>query len=170
MDLKSKIRVIPDFPKPGIRFKDITTLLKDGRAWRAAVDGLAALCRGKGAQLVAAPEARGLILGSALAYALGVGFVPVRKAGKLPAETLRGEYTLEYGKDALEVHRDAVQPGQPVLVADDLLATGGTIKATIDMVEKLGGRVVGVAFLIELTYLPGRSALSGYDVVSLIRF
>ena len=170
MDLKPKIRVIPDFPKPGIRFKDITTLLKDAAAFREAIDGLAAEWRGKGIELVVGPEARGFVIGAPLAYALGAGLVPVRKAGKLPFKTIKGEYKLEYGKDSLEIHEDALQPGRRVLVVDDLLATGGTISATIDLVKRLGAEIAGVAFLIELTYLNGRETLKDYEVTSLIKF
>jgi adenine phosphoribosyltransferase len=169
MDLASKLRVIPDFPVAGVSFKDITTLLKDGPALREAIDRLAAACRELDFDLVVAPEARGFIVGTALAYVLGKGFVPVRKAGKLPAATLQGEYQLEYGQDKLEIHCDAVAPGQRVLVVDDLLATGGTIAATLDLVQGLGGVVAGVAFLIELAYLPGRSNLGAYEVRSVIR-
>ena len=169
-DLKAKIRVIPDFPKPGISFKDITTLLADGPAWAKAIDALAQQCAGLGADVVVGPEARGFIVGAALAYRLSLGFVPVRKAGKLPAECLRGDYQLEYGKDSLEIHKDAIRPGLKVLVVDDLLATGGTIEASIKMVEKLGGEVVGVAFLIELTELGGRTRLKKYQVKSLIEY
>jgi len=169
-DLKALIREIPDFPVEGISFKDITTLLKDGRALKRAVRMLADECRGAGAEVVVAPEARGFIIGAPLACELGVGFVPVRKAGKLPAETLKGEYELEYGTDVLEIHRDAIRKGQKVIVADDLLATGGTVSAAVDMVEKLGGDVVTVVFLIELTYLPGREKLRGYDVRSLVQY
>lgn len=170
VDLKGKIRVIPDFPKPGIRFKDITTLLKDGPAFRQAIDGIATEWRGKGIDLVVGPEARGFVIGAPLAYALGVGLVPVRKAGKLPFKTIKGEYKLEYGKDSLEMHEDAIQPGQKVLVVDDLLATGGTVSATMDLVKRLGAEIAGVAFLIELTYLNGREALKDYEVTSLIKF
>ena len=162
--------MIPDWPAPGISFKDITTLLKDGAALREAVRRLADAVRPLGPELVVGPEARGFIFGCPLAYELGIGFVPVRKAGKLPAETLRGEYVLEYGKDVLEIHKDAVNPGQRVVVVDDLLATGGTISATLDLVKALGAEVVGVAFLIELTDLGGRKALSDYDVVSIVRY
>lgn len=170
INFKEKIRVIPDFPEPGILFKDITTLLKDGPAYKAALDALLAYAREKDAELVVGPEARGFVIGAPLAYALGVGFVPVRKKGKLPAETVETSYNLEYGKDVLAMHKDAVKPGQRVLIADDLLATGGTISATISLVEQLGGRVVGCAFLIELTYLKGRERLAGYDIFSLVQY
>ncbi|KKM09230.1 adenine phosphoribosyltransferase [Clostridiales bacterium PH28_bin88] len=169
-ELKAKIRVIPDFPGPGISFKDITTLIKDGDAFRFAVRELANKVGNKDIELVVAPEARGFLVGIALAYELGLGFIPVRKKGKLPAGTYQGEYQLEYGTDVLEMHRDAVQPGQKVLVVDDLLATGGTVSAAIGLVERAGGIVEAVAFLIELTYLPGRKQLEKYDVVSLIKY
>ncbi len=170
VDLKSKIREIPDFPKPGIRFCDITTLLRDGRAWRQAVKALADAYRERGVEMVVGPEARGFIVGATVAYELGVGFVPVRKPGKLPARTLRGEYLLEYGKDALEIHLDALEGCRRVLVVDDLLATGGTVRATVDLVRQLGVEVAGVAFLIELTYLGGRESLKDCEVTSLIQF
>lgn len=164
------IREIPDFPKPGVNFKDITTLLKDGTAFRQAVDELARLLKDCEADIVVGPEARGFVMGAVLAYALGKGFVPVRKAGKLPAEVLRGCYELEYGTDTLEIHKDAIRPGQKVLVVDDLLATGGTVRASIALVEQLGGVVEKVAFLIELSFLPGREKLKGYDIVSVITY
>lgn len=170
MDLKSKIRVVLDFPKPGISFKDITTLLKDREAYVYTIDSLVAFCKDKGAELIVGPEARGFVLGAPVAYALKVGFVPVRKPGKLPAETVRYEYGLEYGSDVLEVHKDAIKPGQKVVVVDDLLATGGTALAAVKLVEKLGGIVVGVAFVIELSYLNGRKTLEGYDVYSVITY
>jgi len=170
MDLKSLIRTVEDFPKPGISFKDITTLLKEPAAFREAIDTLAARFEDRGVELVTGPESRGFIFASALAYRLGAGLVPVRKPGKLPWRTRRITYSLEYGEDALEVHEDAFRPGQKVLVVDDLLATGGTIRATIDLVESLGAQVVGVGFLIELTYLGGRQRLAGYDVHSLIQY
>ncbi|MDQ0339530.1 adenine phosphoribosyltransferase [Caldalkalibacillus uzonensis] len=171
MDFKAKIRVIKDFPQPGIRFKDITTLLKDGQAYQAAIDQLASFAESKGADLVVGPEARGFVIGAPIAYKLGKGFVPVRKSGKLPAEAVQAEYDLEYGKDALAIHKDAIVKGQKVLVADDLLATGGTISTTINLVEQLGGEVVGCVFLIELTYLNGREKLgSHYDVYSLVQY
>lgn len=170
MDLKTRIRVVPDFPKPGISFKDITTLLKDREAYGYAIDAIVDFCKDKGVDLIVGPEARGFVLGAPVAYALRVGFVPVRKPGKLPAETVGYEYGLEYGSDALEIHRDAIQPGQRVVVVDDLLATGGTALAAVKLVEKLGGVVVGVAFVMELSYLKGREALEGYDVYSVIRY
>lgn len=170
MDLKELIRVIPDFPKPDISFKDITTLLSDPVAYHQAIEDLADKLKGVEVDVVVGPEARGFVVASALAYRLGAGLVPVRKSGKLPFETVKVEYNLEYGTDRLEMHRDAIRPGQRVVVADDLLATGGTISATIDLVRQLGGKVVGVAFLIELTYLGGRDKLSAYNVVSLIQY
>lgn len=173
-DLKAKIREIPDFPKPGVSFKDITTLLKEPDALAGAVDLLLEAVRKRGIapELLVAPEARGFILGGALAYALGAGFVPVRKKGKLPAECVSGEYQLEYGTDVIQMHADAINPGQNVLIVDDVLATGGTIATTADLVLKLGGRVSAIAFLIELTYLGGRRALEtkGYDVISVIKY
>ncbi|MBO8172624.1 MAG: adenine phosphoribosyltransferase [Bacillaceae bacterium] len=170
MNYKDYIRVIPDFPEKGIRFKDITTLLKDGKAYQQAIEDMAAFVADREIDLVAGPEARGFVIGAPLAYKLGVGFVPIRKAGKLPAETIQVDYSLEYGKDALAIHTDAIQPGQRVLIADDLLATGGTINSTIQLVEKLGGKVAGVAFLIELKYLNGRDKLKEYDVFSLVQY
>lgn len=170
MNFKEKIRVILDFPEKGIRFKDITTLLKDGKAFQEAINTLAKPFENKGIDLVVGPEARGFAVGAPLAYVLGVGFVPVRKPGKLPAETVRYSYDLEYGKDALEIHKDAISPGQKVLIVDDLLATGGTTSATIKLIEQLGGEVAGIAFIIELSYLNGRQLLSDYNVVSLVQY
>ncbi|SFJ40808.1 adenine phosphoribosyltransferase [Thermoflavimicrobium dichotomicum] len=170
MDFKEKIRVIQDFPQPGIRFKDITTLLKDGKAYKAAIDSMIEQLKGKEIDLIVGPEARGFVVAAPLATALGVGFVPVRKKGKLPAETIEESYGLEYGKDVLAIHKDAIQPGQKVLIADDLLATGGTIGATMNLVQKLQGEVVGAAFLIELTYLQGREKLKGLDIISLVKY
>lgn len=170
MDLKQKIRVIEDFPKKGISFKDITTLLKDGEAYKYSIKSLADLIRQKDFDLIAGPEARGFIIGAPLAYELGVGFVPARKRGKLPGETIKAEYKLEYGTDVLEMHADAIKKGQKIIVADDLLATGGTIFSTIELVEKLGGVISAVVFLIELTDLKGRDNLSRYDVISLIKY
>lgn len=170
MDFKDYIRVIPDFPQPGIRFKDITTLLKDAEAYRAAIESIASAVRHLDIDVVAGPEARGFVIGAPLALALGKGFVPIRKSGKLPGETVEASYDLEYGKDKLAVHKDAIQPGQRVLIADDLLATGGTIATTINLVRMLGGEVVGASFLIELSYLPGRDKLQGIDVFSLVTY
>lgn len=171
LELGKKLRVIPDFPVKGVSFKDITTLLSDPDAFRAAIDALKKECEKVDFDVIVAPESRGFIIGSALAYAMGKAFAPVRKKGRLPWKTLAGEYKLEYGADTLEIHVDAVKPGQKALVLDDLLATGGTISATIDMVEKIGGVVGAVAFLIELTYIPGRANLinRGYKVISVIK-
>ncbi|WP_425061196.1 Adenine phosphoribosyltransferase [Sporomusa carbonis] len=170
MNLREKIRNIPDFPQQGIQFKDITTLLKDGKAFRLAIDMLAEHYQKQHIDVVLGPEARGFAIGAPVAYVLGAGFVPIRKPGKLPAETISYEYSLEYGKDALEIHKDAIEPGSKVLIADDLLATGGTTMATIKLVERLGGQVVGLAFLIELSFLNGREVLNGYDITSLIKY
>mgnify|MGYP001469118444 CR=1 FL=1 len=170
MDFKQYIRVIPDFPQPGIRFKDITTLLKEGKAYRAAIEELAVFAREVQAEVIAGPEARGFVVGAPLAYEMSVGFVPIRKSGKLPYESIKAEYDLEYGKDALAVHVDAITPGQRVLIADDLLATGGTIDSTIKLVEQLGGKVVGAAFLIELSYLEGRKKMGDIPVKSLVQY
>jgi adenine phosphoribosyltransferase len=170
VDLASKIRDIPDFPKEGIVFKDIMPLLADAEALRQAVEDLAAYAKPLEPDLVLGAEARGFILGGALAYELGCGFVAARKPGKLPWETVSAEYDLEYGTDSLELHADAIAQGARVLVHDDLLATGGTARAKCDLVEKLGGVVVGIAFVIELEFLHGRSKLEGYDVHSLIKY
>lgn len=169
-DWKDLIRTVPDFPQKGILFRDITTLLKDGIAFKGVIDALYERYSSRRVDLVVGVESRGFILGGALAYRLGVGFVPVRKPGKLPAQTIRAEYELEYGKDALEVHRDAIRTGDRVLVLDDLLATGGTALATCQLVEKLRGVVVEAAFLIELIGLKGREKLRGYEVFSLIGY
>ncbi|XID93641.1 adenine phosphoribosyltransferase [Paenibacillaceae bacterium WGS1546] len=170
MDFKDYIRVIPDYPQPGIRFKDITTLLKDGAAYRAAIEALKELVQEKRIDLIAGPEARGFVIGAPLALALGVGFVPIRKSGKLPGETVEAAYDLEYGKDRLAIHSDAIKPGQKILIADDLLATGGTISTSVGLIQRLGGEIVGAAFLIELGYLNGRDKLQGIDVVSLVKY
>ncbi|RKP54275.1 adenine phosphoribosyltransferase [Cohnella endophytica] len=170
MNFKDYIRVIPDFPQPGIRFKDITTLLKDGPAYRAAIDALKELVKDKEIDLIAGPEARGFVIGAPLALALGIGFIPIRKSGKLPGDTVEAAYDLEYGNDRLAIHSDSILPGQKVLIADDLLATGGTISTSIELIQKLGGEVVGAAFLIELSYLTGRDKLSGIDIASLITY
>ncbi|WP_223069218.1 adenine phosphoribosyltransferase [Paenibacillus caui] len=170
MNFKDYIRVIPDFPQPGISFKDITTLLNDGTQYREAIDELKQMVSALNIDLIAGPEARGFVVGAPLAYALGVGFVPIRKKGKLPYDTIEVSYDLEYGKDTLAMHSDAVKPGQNVLIADDLLATGGTISTCVDLVRKLGGNVVGTAFMIELTDLNGRSKLPGLEVFSLLSY
>lgn len=170
MDLKSKIRIIDDFPKPGISFKDITTLLRDKEGYCHTIDILVERCKDKNIDLVVGPEARGFLLGAPLAYGLRAGFVPVRKPGKLPGETVSYEYQLEYGTDSLEIHQDAIKPGQRVVVADDLLATGGTALATIKLIEKLGGIVVGALFVLELEYLNGRETLKDYMVDSVIKY
>jgi adenine phosphoribosyltransferase len=167
-DLRAKIRDIKNFPSEGILFKDITTLLKDGPAWRFAVDSLANRYQGERVDVVVGVESRGFIFGGAIAHQLRAGFVPVRKLGKLPGKTIEVEYELEYGRDALAVHEDAISPGQRVLAVDDLLATGGTMGATLRLVEQLGGRVVGVAFMIELAFLHGREKLKDYPLHSLI--
>jgi adenine phosphoribosyltransferase len=168
MDLSSKIRDISDFPKDGIVFKDITPLLQDPESLRFAVDQMAEFAVGKKVDVVLGAEARGFILGATLAYTLGAGFVPARKPGKLPFFTVAAEYELEYGTDSLEVHNDAIVPGTRVLVHDDLLATGGTARAKCDLVEQLGGEVVGVTFIVELDFLDGREKLKEYDILSLI--
>jgi adenine phosphoribosyltransferase len=169
-DLRSFVRDIPDFPKPGIVFKDITPLLLEPLALDAAVAGLAAYAEPLGVNFVVAAEARGFILGAAIARQLGAGFVPARKPGKLPHDTVSAEYTLEYGIDALEVHADALAGGARVLVHDDLLATGGTARALCDLVESLGGEIVGAAFLLELAFLGGRARLAPHDVYALIDY
>ena len=168
--LKSMIREVADFPKKGILFYDITTLLKDKTGLATLIDKLSEHYISQDIDLVLGMEARGFIFAPALAYRLNAGFVPVRKPGKLPAECVRYDYTLEYGTNTLEVHKDAIQKGQRVLIVDDLLATGGTVSATIELVKRLEGEVVAVAFLVELTALNGRDRLGGYEVVSLIKF
>jgi len=170
IDLKSKIRNIPDFPKPGILFRDITTLLGDRAAFKQAVDSLAVKYKNKKIDTVVAVEARGFILGGAIAHKIGAGFVPVRKKGKLPWKTKSATYSLEYGVDELHMHHDAINPGDRVLIIDDLLATGGTAKAVTELVAGSGGKIVGIAFLIELTDLKGIEKLKGYPVFSLIKF
>jgi adenine phosphoribosyltransferase len=170
MDLKAYVRDVPDFPKPGIMFKDITPLLQDPLALRYAIDKLAEFGVPRKPDVVLGAEARGFILGAALAYSLGAGFVPARKPGKLPWRVSQADYELEYGMDSLQMHQDAIRPGQRVIVHDDLLATGGTARAKIDLVEQAGGLVVGIAFLIELSFLGGRDKLKGYDVLSLMTY
>jgi adenine phosphoribosyltransferase len=170
VDLKAKIRDVPDFPKPGVVFKDIMPLLADAEALRAAVDLIADWAEPREPDVVLGAEARGYITGGALACRLGCGFVPARKPGKLPWRTVAVKYALEYGFDQLEVHADSIRAGQRVLVHDDVLATGGTAKATVELVEQLGGVVIGMPFIIELAFLNGRERLQGYDVFSLIEY
>ncbi len=169
-ELRAKIREVPDFPKPGILFYDITTLLKDPVAYKQAIDEMLAPYTGEQIDIVVGMESRGFIFSAPMAYQLGAGLVPVRKLGKLPAETITVEYALEYGSNTLEIHRDAIVPGQRVLVVDDLLATGGTVHGTIDLVERLKGEVVGLAFLVELEFLNGRDRLDGRRVTSVIKY
>jgi len=169
-ELKGLIREIPDFPKPGILFYDITTLLKDARGLRAVIDRMTESFRGQQIDTVVGIESRGFMFAPALAYNLGAGFVPVRKPKKLPSQVESCSYDLEYGRDTLEIHRDAVGAGHRVLIADDLLATGGTAGAVVKLVERLGGRVTGLAFVIELEFLSGRRRLAGYDIFSLLKY
>ncbi len=169
-ELRAKIREIPDFPKPGILFYDITTLLKDPAAYRESIDLMLAPWQDDKVDIVVGMESRGFIFSAPMAYLLNAGLVPVRKLGKLPAETITVEYALEYGSNTLEIHRDAIQPGQRVLVVDDLLATGGTVRGTIDLVERLQGEVVGLGFLVELDFLNGRDRLQGLRVESVVRY
>ena len=170
MDLASTIRSIPDFPIEGILFYDITTLLKNPEALKASVDQLVGHYQDAEVEVIVGMESRGFIFGMPMAYRMGLGFVPVRKPGKLPAETVSESYDLEYGTNTLEIHVDAIEKGQKVLIVDDLLATGGTAKATCSLVEKLGGEIVGIAFVIELNFLKGREKLQGYDVFSLLQY
>src|SRR6202041_2627077 len=169
-DLKKLIREIPDYPKPGILFYDLTTLLKDGKGFHDLVDKLCNHYSGNNVDIVASIEARGFIFGPPLAYRLGAGFVPVRKPKKLPWKTASVTYQLEYGTDQLEIHEDAIQPGQTVLICEDLLATGGTAAATIKLIQQLGGKVAGAAFAVELTFLNGRAKLPGVHVFSLLKY
>jgi adenine phosphoribosyltransferase len=170
IDLKSKIRHVPDFPKPGILFYDVTTLLREPEGFRAAIDQVVAPFSDRGITLVVGIESRGFILGAAVADRIGAGFVPVRKLGKLPSVRVRATYDLEYGTDSLEMHQDAIEPGQRVLIVDDLLATGGTARATVDLVKQIGGVVEGVAFLIELTALKGREKLPGERIHAVLQY
>jgi adenine phosphoribosyltransferase len=170
MSIRDHIRDVPDFPKPGIVFKDITPLLLSPAAFDETVTALAGYARPLGVELIVSAEARGFIFGGALARDLGVGFVPARKPGKLPFETVSVQFELEYGLDELQLHADALTGGTRVLVHDDVLATGGTAKATVDLVEQLGGKVVGCAFVVELGFLPGRETLAGYDVHALVGY
>jgi adenine phosphoribosyltransferase len=169
-DLRAKIREIPDFPKPGILFYDITTLLKDPDAFREVIDQMADQVKDSGVDLVVGMESRGFIFSAPLAYQLHAGFVPVRKLGKLPAETIEVEYDLEYGTATLEIHKDAIKPGQRVLIVDDLLATGGTVQGTIELVQRLGGEIAGLSFMVELTGLHGREQLGDFQIHTLLTY
>jgi adenine phosphoribosyltransferase len=170
MDLKDYIADIPDFPKPGILFRDITPLMADGEAFKEACDRIIEFAKEVKADVVVGPESRGFIFGCPVSYALGIGFVPVRKPGKLPRETVSYRYDLEYGSNELHIHSDGIEKGKRVLVVDDLLATGGTIEATVKLVEELGGEVVGCAFLIELIDLKGRDLLTDYNVFTILKY
>jgi adenine phosphoribosyltransferase len=170
VDLRALIRDIPDFPEPGVVFKDLTPLLADAVAFRQSIDELAAWAGPRAPDIILGAEARGFIFGGALAYALGCGFVPARKPGKLPWQTIKATYELEYGSDTLEIHEDAFRDGSRVIILDDVLATGGTAKAKTDLVERLGGIVVGALFVIELDFLHGRERLAGHDVHALVHY
>ncbi|WP_010303546.1 adenine phosphoribosyltransferase [Kurthia senegalensis] len=170
MDLKKYVSVVENWPKEGISFKDITTIMDNGPAYKYATDQIVEYAKKVNAEVIVGPEARGFITGCPVAYALEIGFAPVRKPGKLPREVISADYGLEYGKDTLTMHKDAIKPGQKVLIVDDLLATGGTVNATIQLIEELGGEVVGCAFLIELTELHGRDKIEGYDVFTLMEY
>lgn len=170
MNLKGKIRVIDNFPKEGISFKDVTTLLQDKEALKYTIDAIANSLKDKNIDIVIGPEARGFLFGAPVAYALGAGFVPVRKKGKLPYDTIGVSYDLEYGSDELEIHKDAIKPGQRVAIVDDLLATGGTIGSVAKLVEQVGGELVSIDFVIELTELNGRDKLKGYNIKSLVQY
>lgn len=170
MDLKKVIREVENFPKEGINFKDITTLMQDGEAFKFTIDEFIKDLKDKNVDVIVGPEARGFLMGTPVAYGMGIGFVPVRKPGKLPYETESYNYGLEYGSDTLEIHKDAIKPGQRVAIVDDLLATGGTMEAAANLIEKLGGEVVSMQFLIELEFLKGREKLSKYDVNSLVKY
>jgi adenine phosphoribosyltransferase len=170
LDLRERIRDVPDFPREGIVFKDLMPLIADPEYYAETIQRLADWCRPREPDLILGAEARGFIFGGALAYALGAGFIAARKPGKLPRETVEATYALEYGTDSLQVHRDAMQPGARIVILDDVLATGGTARAKVELVEELGGIVAGVVFVIELTFLGGREKLAGYDVHSLIQY
>lgn len=172
MDFKQYIADIPDFPEPGIIFRDVTPLLKNKEAYHQTIDALSQWVESLGVKVdvIAGPEARGFIFGCPLAYQMKAGFVPIRKPGKLPRETVSEEYALEYGTNEIQIHEDSIQPGENVVIVDDLLATGGTVEATVKLIEKLGGKVVGIAFLIELEALKGREKLNGYEVYSLVTY
>ncbi|GAB2483639.1 adenine phosphoribosyltransferase [Alkalibacterium psychrotolerans] len=170
MDFKKYIADVPDFPEKGIIFRDISPLMADGEAYKEATNQIVEYAREKGAEMIVGPEARGFIVGCPVANVMGIGFSPCRKKGKLPRETIEVSYGLEYGSDILQLHKDSIKPGQKVLITDDLLATGGTIAATIELVEKLGGEVVGAAFFIELKELKGRDKIKGYDIFTLMTY
>jgi adenine phosphoribosyltransferase len=170
MNIKENVRVIEGFPREGISFKDITTLVKDKDAFKYTIDEMVKDLRDKNVDIIVGPEARGFIVGAPIAYAMGIGFVPIRKPGKLPADTLKIEYELEYGKDALEIHKDAIKPGQRVAIVDDHLATGGTILSVAKLIEQLGGEIASMNFIIELTGLKGRDKLADYPVNSIIQY
>lgn len=168
--LRRRIRNVPDFPKPGIQFKDITTLLKDGKSFAEVIDKFDEKYRSRNVDIIVGIESRGFIFGGALAYKLGVGFVPIRKPGKLPADAISEEYELEYGTDTMEIHSDAIMPGQNILIIDDLIATGGTMEAATRLIERLGGVIVGIAYLIDLTFLKGSEKVNRYDRYCLIEY
>ncbi|CCI60994.1 MAG: adenine phosphoribosyltransferase [Staphylococcus equorum] len=170
MDLKQYVSEVEDWPKPGVNFKDITTIMDNGEVFGYATDQIVHYAKDRDVDVIVGPEARGFIIGCPVAYSMGIGFAPVRKEGKLPREVIRYEYDLEYGTNVLTMHKDALKPGQRVLITDDLLATGGTIEAAIKLVEQLGGIVVGIAFIIELKYLNGIEKIEDYDVMSLISY
>lgn len=170
MDLKKYIAQVQDWPKPGVSFKDITTLMDNGEAYQYATDQIVNFAKEKQVDIVVGPEARGFIIGCPVAYSMGIGFAPVRKEGKLPREVIKYEYDLEYGSNVLTMHKDAIKLGQRVLITDDLLATGGTIEATIKLIEQLGGIVAGIAFIIDLKYLNGMDKLKDYDVLTLVEY
>lgn len=170
MDLKQYVTTVENWPKPGISFKDITTIMDNGPAYKYATDEIVKYAKEVGAEIIVGPEARGFIIGCPVAYALEIGFAPVRKPGKLPREVISADYGLEYGTDTLTMHKDAIKPGQKVLITDDLLATGGTVEATIRLIKELGGEVVGCAFLIELEELNGRAKIEGFPIKTLITY
>ncbi|HLQ74573.1 MAG TPA: adenine phosphoribosyltransferase [Alloiococcus sp.] len=170
MDYKKYIADVPNFPEEGIIFRDISPLMANGEVFNSAIQEIVKFCKDKEVEIIVGPEARGFIVGCPVAYELGIGFIPARKKGKLPRKTIEKSYGLEYGENVLQIHEDAIKPGQKVLVCDDLLATGGTIKATIELIEQLGGEVVGTAFIVELMELKGRDKIEGYDLLSLTQY
>ena len=170
MDYKKYIADVPNFPEEGIIFRDISPLMANGEVFNRAIQEIVKFCKDKEVEIIVGPEARGFIVGCPVAYELGIGFIPARKKGKLPRKTIEKSYGLEYGENVLQIHEDAIKPGQKVLVCDDLLATGGTIKATIELIEQLGGEVVGTAFIVELMELNGRDKIEGYDLLSLTQY